>query len=114
MTDKLFLDDSSLRDAAATVVAVLPGGVVLDRTPFYARGGGQPGDTGALVWTGGTLAVTEAVKGEDGAILHPVAGEAPPARHGRVGGARLGAPAGAYADAHHAASAVAPCCRVRR
>ena len=78
MTDKLFLDDSSLREAPATVVAVLPGGVVLDRTPFYARGGGQPGDTGALVWTGGTLAVTEAVKGEDGAILHPVAGDTPP------------------------------------
>jgi misacylated tRNA(Ala) deacylase len=78
MTDKLFLDDSSLREASATVAAVLPGGVVLDRTPFYARGGGQPGDTGALVWAGGTLAVTEAVKGDDGTILHPVAGEPPP------------------------------------
>jgi misacylated tRNA(Ala) deacylase len=78
MTDKLFLDDSSLREASATVAAVLPGGVVLDRTPFYARGGGQPGDTGALIWTGGTLAVTEAVKGDDGTILHPVAGEPPP------------------------------------
>ena len=78
MTDKLFLDDSSLRDAPATITALLPGGVVLDRTPFYARGGGQPGDTGTLVWTGGTLAVAEAVKGDDGTILHPVAGEPPP------------------------------------
>ncbi|MEJ1977864.1 MAG: alanyl-tRNA editing protein [Acetobacteraceae bacterium] len=78
MTEKLFLDDSYLREATATVIAVLPGGILLDRTPFYARGGGQPGDAGTLAWEGGTLAVAEAVKGEDGAILHPVAGEPPP------------------------------------
>ncbi len=78
MTEKLFLDDSTLREAATTVVAVLPGGVLLDRTPFYARGGGQPGDAGLLRWDGGELTVAEAIKGEDGAILHPVAGDAPP------------------------------------
>jgi len=35
--------------AVSTVVAeVLSDGVVLERTVFYPRGGGQPGDTGVL------------------------------------------------------------------
>ena len=29
--------------------------MVLDRTVFYARGGGQPGDTGTLRWEGGEM-----------------------------------------------------------
>jgi alanyl-tRNA synthetase len=32
------------------------GSVLLDRTPFYAQGGGQVGDTGKLTWDGGGLA----------------------------------------------------------
>jgi alanyl-tRNA synthetase len=45
--------------------------VVLDRTPFYAEGGGQVGDRGELVWPGGRFAVedTQAV-GEGGVIAH--------------------------------------------
>jgi misacylated tRNA(Ala) deacylase len=70
MTERLFLDDSTLREAAAVVLSSDTTGIVLDRTPFYARGGGQPGDSGVLRWPGGELAVTEAVKGEGAAILH--------------------------------------------
>jgi Ser-tRNA(Ala) deacylase AlaX len=33
--------------------------VVLDRTAFYALGGGQPSDTGKLRWDGGETKVTE-------------------------------------------------------
>ena len=43
---------------------------MLDRTVFYARGGGQPGDTGKLWWEGGEIAITDTVKGEGDAILH--------------------------------------------
>ncbi len=45
-------------------------GIVLDRTIFYARGGGQPGDGGALHWNGGEMAVAETIKGEGAAIPH--------------------------------------------
>jgi misacylated tRNA(Ala) deacylase len=79
MTQRLFLDDPTLASTAASVVASGPDGVVLDRTVFYARGGGQPGDSGVLRWDGGETAITEAVKGEAEAILHlPAAGAALP------------------------------------
>jgi misacylated tRNA(Ala) deacylase len=70
MTERLFLDDPTLASAPATVLASGPAGIVLDRTVFYARGGGQPGDSGVLRWGGGEIAITEAVKGENEAILH--------------------------------------------
>jgi misacylated tRNA(Ala) deacylase len=54
-------------------------GVLLDRTVLYARSGGQPGDTGTLRWADGEATVAEAIKGEDGAILHTLApGATPP------------------------------------
>ena len=79
MTLRLFLEDATLRTADATIVAVLPEGIVLDRTVFYARSGGQPGDTGALSWDGGRITIGEALKGTGEDILHPVLeGAAPP------------------------------------
>ena len=36
--------------------------VVLDRTPFYAESGGQVGDRGELMWTGGTFNVEDTQK----------------------------------------------------
>ena len=58
MTEKLFLDDPRLRSAAGTVLASGPDGIVLDRTVFYARSGGQPGDVGVLRWEGGETAIS--------------------------------------------------------
>lgn len=49
MTEPLFRDDAYLRTCEADVVRVNDrGGILLDRTIFYATGGGQPGDTGHL------------------------------------------------------------------
>ena len=54
-TDCLFRDDPICKQCDARVVAVTEqGGIVLDRTVFYANSGGQPGDTGALTTADGT------------------------------------------------------------
>lgn len=77
-TDCLFREDSYLTACEARVVAVTEqGGVVLDRTVFYANSGGQPGDTGALVTADGRrIAVdnavyTDAAKTEIAHVLAP-------------------------------------------
>jgi alanyl-tRNA synthetase len=44
--------------------------VVLDRTPFYAEGGGQVGDAGVLEWEGGWAKVSTTQKNPDGIFLH--------------------------------------------
>lgn len=70
MTEPLFQSDPYLRDASATVIAVTDeGGIVLDRSIFYATGGGQPGDSGQLKWAEQTLEIATAIKGERGQIV---------------------------------------------
>jgi misacylated tRNA(Ala) deacylase len=49
MTEQLYRTDAYLRDCTAKVLAVNErGGIVLDRTVFYAAAGGQPGAKGVL------------------------------------------------------------------
>jgi misacylated tRNA(Ala) deacylase len=76
MTELLFLDEPTARTARATVQSADAGGIVLDRTIFYARSGGQPGDTGRLRWNGGECAIADTVKGEGGSVLHVPAPDA--------------------------------------
>lgn len=69
MTELLFRADPYLTDAAAQVVAhTSEGAIVLDRTVFYATGGGQPGDSGWLVWNGLRFRVATAIKTDDGQV----------------------------------------------
>ena len=88
MTERLFLDAPELREASATVLANAETGIVLDRTIFYARSGGQPGDTGVLRWDGGETAIADTIKGEGEIILHiPAAGAVLPPEGATVTGA---------------------------
>jgi misacylated tRNA(Ala) deacylase len=76
MTEELAARDAYLREAEATVLEVSDGGVVLDRTVFYPRGGGQPGDTGVLAWEGNETNVVDTVK-RAGQVFHVVEDPAP-------------------------------------
>jgi misacylated tRNA(Ala) deacylase len=77
-TEDLSARDAYLASTDARVTEARPEGLVLDRTVFYARGGGQPGDTGTIRWEGGEVRVTDTVKA-DGEILHVLeAGSTPP------------------------------------
>lgn len=71
MAEQLYLSDSYLRECEASVVAVKERYVVLDRTIFYPRGGGQPSDNGRIIRGSEEFAVLSAVK-SDGEILHEV------------------------------------------
>lgn len=69
MTDLLFRDDPYLTEAEGRVTGLTDaGGLILDRTVFYPTGGGQPGDSGWLVWDGGRLPIATAVKAEGGHV----------------------------------------------
>jgi misacylated tRNA(Ala) deacylase len=75
MTEELFRDDAYLAEAPARVVSCDARGIVLDRTVFYPRGGGQAGDAGNLVRADGSaIPIADTVKGEaPGDILHVAA-----------------------------------------
>jgi misacylated tRNA(Ala) deacylase len=77
-TQLLFRDDAYLKSATARVTAVREGIIELDRTIFYPTGGGQPGDTGALVRdTGERIPITNTRKGESlDSVLHVCSGTA--------------------------------------
>lgn len=78
-TELLFRDDAYLRTATARVVESARTGIVLDRTIFYAAGGGQPGDTGTMRLTDGrVLRIADTRKGDapDTVVHLPDAGTA--------------------------------------
>ena len=80
MSEMLFRRDSYQREAQAKVIAhTMEGGVVLDGSIFYPKGGGQPGDSGHLRWDTQTMSIATAIKGDgDQIVLIPAEPQALP------------------------------------
>lgn len=73
------------REFDAKVQKTLEDWILLDRTAFYAEGGGQPSDVGRITWDGGEARVKHVSK--KGAVKHVVEGALPPAGatvHGEI------------------------------
>ena len=86
-TARLELEDATLREWTATVVAADPEqGIVLDRSAFYPGGGGQPPDHGVLLWEGVQTRIVGARYGDD-VWLIPAEGDPIPAVGTSVQGA---------------------------
>jgi misacylated tRNA(Ala) deacylase len=78
-TTLLFRDDAYSRSCHSTVVGLTPeGGVIVDRTIFYAQGGGQPGDVGTIVLgNGDTVEIANTVYAADRSqVAHLVGADA--------------------------------------
>lgn len=72
MTELLFRDDAYQTAADCRIIGHTgEGGLVVDRSVFYATGGGQPGDSGMLDWEGGRMPIATALKVEGGVALVP-------------------------------------------
>jgi misacylated tRNA(Ala) deacylase len=75
VTELIYHTDAYVKGFEATVLESGPEGLVLDKTAFYAGGGGQPHDTGTLRWDGGSARVASMTRGP----VHVLAeGDQPP------------------------------------
>ena len=83
MTERLYYEDAYLWSFEGTVTAVYPGknpgewNVALDRSAFYPTSGGQPFDTGRIIFPGGEAKVLDVETDRSGEVWHTLDREIP-------------------------------------
>jgi misacylated tRNA(Ala) deacylase len=71
LTELLFREDAYLKSCDASTVSLNErGGVLFDRTVFYATAGGQPGDKGSLTFNGQSVPIATTVYDEVKNVVH--------------------------------------------
>ena len=76
MTEILCYANSYLEEFDAVVTEVTETGIALDQTAFYPGGGGQPSDTGFIIWEDGSSRVQKLSR-TGGLLIHKLDGEIP-------------------------------------
>jgi misacylated tRNA(Ala) deacylase len=72
MTELLFRADPYLAATDCRIIGHTPeGALIVDRSVFYPTGGGQPGDSGMLDWSGGRMPIATTIKVDGGLALVP-------------------------------------------
>ena len=66
----LFIEDSYLKDFDATILNIDSNKIILDRTAFYAKSGGQPGDIGKITLNEKEINIIDTVYDDKQNILH--------------------------------------------
>ena len=66
----LFIEDSYLKDFDATILNIDSNKIILDRTTFYAKSGGQPGDIGKITLNGKEMNIIDTVYDNKQNIIH--------------------------------------------
>ena len=65
----LFLEDSYIKKFEAKIISYENNKLILDKTAFYAKGGGQPGDVGKIEIDNQIINIIDTIK-KDNDILH--------------------------------------------
>lgn len=73
---ELYFQDSYMKEFTSKVISLGPNFIELEKTAFYPTGGGQPCDTGKILFGKKESKVVEVVK-SNGKILHFLNGELP-------------------------------------
>ena len=102
MPETEFLGNSEY-ELKAKVIKVLDGGLVLDRTSFYAESGGQVGDIGTISSNGTEVAVIDTTYGAPGVAFHHTA-EPSPLKEGQEVIARINGERRDSIRRHHTAT----------
>ena len=64
------MEDSYLTDFDATILNIDSNKIILDRTAFYAKSGGQPGDVGKITLNGKEINVIDTIYDHNKNIIH--------------------------------------------
>lgn len=65
MTEPLFLSNPYATELETQIIGMTDeGGLIPSSSIFYATGGGQPGDSGRLIWPGGEVGIATTVKAD--------------------------------------------------